>query len=114
MVDIGVPRGYDDAGAEGLNNWGNVVGQCYREPSAFRAFLQRNAGHDNPWQRYVDRDYLSAAFLYKDGKMQDLNTLISKDADWRLEEARCINDKGQIAGTGLHSGQRRAFLLTPR
>ena len=114
LTDLGAPGGYDNAEAEGLNNQGNIVGQCYRELSAFQAFLHRNAGHNNPWQRYVDRDTSQGAFLYKDGRMQDLNALIPADAGWRLEEAHSINDRGQIAGTGLHNGQRRAFLLTPR
>lgn len=114
MTDLGAPAGYDDAEAEALNSRGDIVGQCYRQPSAFQALLQRNAGQNNPWQRYVDRDCWSAAFLNADGKMQDLNMLIPKEEGWRLEEAHCINDRGQIAGTGLHNGLRRAFLLTPR
>ena len=114
LTDLGAPSGYTQAEAEGLNNRGDVAGQCYQEPSAFQSFLRGHAGHNNPWQRYVDRDTSQGAFLYKDGRMQDLNTLIPADAGWRLEEARCINERGQIAGTGLHNGLRRAFLLTPR
>jgi probable HAF family extracellular repeat protein len=52
------------------------------------------------------------AFLDNEGKMIDLNTLIS-DAAWTLLEARGINDAGQISGVGLNNGQRRAFILTP-
>ena len=113
FTDLGAPTGYDNASAESLNSRGDVVGQCYQEPTAFQAFLQSHAGHNNAWQRYVDRGYQSA-LLYRNGRMQDLNTLIPKEDGWTLEEARCINDRGQIAGTGLHNGLRRAFLLTPR
>ena len=59
LTDLGTPGGYDQAEAEGLNNRGDVVGQCYREPSAFQAFLQSHAGHNNPWQRYVDRGHFT-------------------------------------------------------
>jgi len=40
------------------------------------------------------------AFLYQDGQMTDLNTLIPPDSGWRLSEAQDINDKGRIVGTG--------------
>ena len=55
------------------------------------------------------------AFLYDNGTMNDLNTLISaSDAtNWFLGNATAINDLGQIVGTGLYNGEERAFLLTP-
>jgi len=43
----------------------------------------------------------------------DLNDSILPGSGWLLEEAVDINDGGQILGVGNHSGQRRAFLLTP-
>jgi len=44
--------------------------------------------------------------------MQDLNGLITTPG-WTLQEARGINDKGQIVGFGINpSGQTHAFLLT--
>jgi probable HAF family extracellular repeat protein len=45
--------------------------------------------------------------------MTNLNTLIPGDSGWSLSIASAINDAGQIVGWGLHSGQYRAFLLTP-
>lgn len=57
------------------------------------------------------------AFLWRDGRMEDLNDLIPPDAGWRLTEARAINAKGQIAGAGVRTDaarpRARAFLLTP-
>jgi uncharacterized protein (TIGR03437 family) len=53
------------------------------------------------------------AFLYHAGTMYDLNSLIPADSGWTLSFAIGINDAGQIAGTGFHNGQERAFLLTP-
>jgi probable HAF family extracellular repeat protein len=44
----------------------------------------------------------------------DLNTqLDSSSAGWTLQEARAINDAGQIVGTGLYHGTAHAFLLQP-
>jgi probable HAF family extracellular repeat protein len=53
------------------------------------------------------------AFLYSDGVMYDLNNLIPTGSGWELLAASGINDAGQIAGWGRHSGGTRAFLLTP-
>src|SRR5205085_8670533 len=50
--------------------------------------------------------------------MRDLNTLIS-GSSWTLQEARSINDRGQIVGFGIfkpdpnQQEQTHAFLLTP-
>jgi uncharacterized protein (TIGR03437 family) len=53
------------------------------------------------------------AFLYHARAMYDLNSLIPSGSGWTLSYATGINDAGQIAGTGFHNGQQRAFLLTP-
>src|SRR5207302_5747561 len=49
------------------------------------------------------------------GEMKDLNTLIGSHPEWtNLQEARSINDSGQIVGFGTKSnGETHAFLLTP-
>ncbi len=56
------------------------------------------------------------AFLYSNGSMVDLNTLIDASQGWHLEFATAINDAGQIVGygTGPATGDNvHAFLLTP-
>lgn len=55
----------------------------------------------------------SRAFLWRAGTMLDLNKLVMPGSGWRLEAAWAINDRLQIAGTGLLYGVPRAFLLTP-
>lgn len=54
-------------------------------------------------------------FLYSNGNMVDLNSLIGPSSGWQyLEGATAINDVGQIVGYGYNSaGQRDAFLMTP-
>ena len=54
-----------------------------------------------------------AAFIYQGGVRTDLNTLLPAGSGWKLEIASGINDRGQIAGTGVIGGVRHAFLLTP-
>jgi probable HAF family extracellular repeat protein len=53
------------------------------------------------------------AFIWANGQMQDLNSLIPTDSGWVLTEAQGINDKSQIVGFGVINGQTRAFLLSP-
>lgn len=56
---------------------------------------------------------MTTAFLWENGVMRDLNGLIAPSNGWTLEEARGINDSGQIVGWGRHGGKEHAFLLTP-
>jgi probable HAF family extracellular repeat protein len=74
-------------GANGINASGQVVGE------ALTASLAEHA------------------FLYSNGSMTDLNSLLPPDSGWTLQYASAINDAGQIVGYGLHNGQQRAFLL---
>ena len=53
------------------------------------------------------------AFLYSNGAMQDLNTLLPAGSGWILREASAINNAGEIVGFGKHNGATRAFLLKP-
>jgi probable HAF family extracellular repeat protein len=54
------------------------------------------------------------AFLWADGVMHDLNSLIDPGDGWTLLSARGINDLGQIVGGGTNSsGELHAFLATP-
>jgi len=53
-------------------------------------------------------------FLYKDGTLIDLTTLLNNSATgWTNITPKAINDLGQIAGFGSFDGQTEAFLLTP-
>jgi probable HAF family extracellular repeat protein len=60
------------------------------------------------------QDSSHIATLYSLGTSYDLNSLIPANSGWVLREAVGINDAGQVAGTGVHNGQLRAFLLTPQ
>lgn len=56
--------------------------------------------------------FINHAFLYRNGQMIDLNSLIS-GSGWVLTEATSINEDGYIAGYGTHNGVQTAFLLSP-
>lgn len=52
------------------------------------------------------------AFLWQDGEMMDLGSLVDPALGWVLNAAYAINNQGQIAGVGTLNGEARAFLLT--
>jgi probable HAF family extracellular repeat protein len=61
-----------------------------------------------------DSDTLSrtnTAFLYSNGVITDLNTLLPANSGWQLQDAVGINDSGQIVGYGTLNGQTRFFIL---
>ena len=53
------------------------------------------------------------AFLWEQGQLHDLNSLVPAEDGWVLWDALGLNGLGQIVGTGLHHGRQHAFLLTP-
>lgn len=55
---------------------------------------------------------VSRAAILGGDLLKDLNDVVA-DPDWVLTGAAAINDSGQIAGTGLHRGEPRAYVLTP-
>jgi probable HAF family extracellular repeat protein len=62
-------------------------------------------------------DTTGHAFLWQNGVMTDLNTLIPADSPlFLIEAAGTINSRGQIAGYALQTttSEFHAFLATPR
>jgi probable HAF family extracellular repeat protein len=61
-----------------------------------------------------DADGNCRAFIWENGVMRDLNDFKQPGYTARLEQARDINDAGDISGRSLDfAGVRRAFLATP-
>jgi len=89
LIALGLLPGGNQSFAYGINNSGEVVGQA-------------NTSNGNQ------------AFLYSDGSIVNLNTLIDSSLGWNLLGARAINDSGQIVGYGIRNNRNEAFLLTPR
>jgi len=92
MTDLGAPNGSNDAWATAINDSGVVVGDYRVSPTS-------TTQH---------------AFVYSNGKMTDLNSLLPANSGYTLIDATGINNNGQIAVNAINkSGQEQALLLTP-
>jgi probable HAF family extracellular repeat protein len=87
MVDLGNFGGGLSVG-RGINTFGQVVGYT------------------------ADANGVEYAFLYANGAMIDLNTLLPANSDWFLADAFGINDSDEIVGSGYTGdGEQHAFEL---
>jgi uncharacterized protein (TIGR03437 family) len=107
--DLGVLPNTTSSMATGINNSGWVVGFSTSNTPDFT--LQLAAIFYPAATTYQ-------AFLYANGQMYNLNTLLGDVTGWNLSFATAINNAGQIVGTGLVQGPsgstlQHAFLLTP-
>ena len=90
MRDLGTLPGRPSSVACGVNAAGLTVGYAEAQPDS------------------TDK----RAVLWRGGSALDLNTLLPAHSGWVLTEARAVNDRGQIVGSGVWNGHARAFLLT--
>ena len=113
LSDLGTPPGMDSANGAAINNLGVAVGTAWSQPSKLSGFVNDHPIRFRLLLPVTQQRIVNHAFVYRASCMTDLNALIPAHSGWILEEARSINDAGQIVGQGLHHGQERAFLLTP-
>lgn len=137
MRDLGSIPGFAESSATAINDRGQIVGELYRTHLDYRttsrAFLwekgrMRNlgapAGLSSTALAINDRgevvgfaqtpSFDHRALLWKAGRIDDLNVFLPPGTAWRLNEARGINNRGQIVGAGTWKGVPRGFLLTPQ
>lgn len=87
MLDLG-SLGGGSSSASGINNRGQVVGTS------------------------VDLNSLQRAFVWENGVMTDLNSVLPPESGWELLSARFINDRQQVVGEGVFQGQNTWYLLS--
>ena len=109
---LDVLPGYDFSIGRGINAAGDVVGY-----SATGEITDPLHATDEPFFWFLTSSGEDRAFLFRDGAMHDLNSLIDPASGWTILGATDINDSGQIVGWGTLAGEDptrvHALLLTP-
>lgn len=139
MTDLGVLPGLDDSGAAAINSNGVIVGSSsHTDPDTYEitsgSFIYQNGTMTAlpvPSQESYAGDINDSgvvvgsmrapggvsnfhAYVYKDGFVTNLNSLIPSGSDLHLAYARAVSNAGEIVGTAFDSrGFYHAFLLTP-
>lgn len=131
MIDLGALPGLPDSRAHAINELGQVVGfSSSFDPDTtdeiFESFLWEggvmidlgvpgdlNRAHDINDLGQIVGWSSSGAYIYKEGIVTNLNTLIPVGSGMSLTVATGINNAGQIVGYGMAGGRFHAFLLTP-
>jgi probable HAF family extracellular repeat protein len=98
MTDLGTLSGTSDSVATAINDAGQIVG---------------DARITDP----TPTSPLYAPFLYSNGQITNLNSLLPANSGWTLVTATGINNQGVIAGTGIEGNNPDAaqvgFMLFP-
>jgi hypothetical protein len=136
FTPFALPRGFEQGQAAGINARGDVVGSASSRTGLVRGFFRtaggsmlqlRAPGIENSeaaavsnslrvvGTAYDDPFFLTSAWLARrpGGPVQLLLRLVPASAGWSFAYANSVNDLGQIAGTGLHAGLTRGYLLVP-
>jgi probable HAF family extracellular repeat protein len=139
MTDLGLLAGDEDGGASAINNRGEIVGVSGRTDldtyeSFYRVFIYVNgvmtplpvpsseayAGDINDSGVVVGTMRAGGGvsnfhgWVYIDGVVTNLNTLIPAGTGLHIAYANAINNEGQIAATAFDAqGHYHAVLLTP-
>ena len=139
MTDLGVLPGDEDSGASAINNVGQIVGSSGRtDPDTYETFYRpfiyengvmrpvpvpssdSNGGDINDAGVVVGTMRAGGAvsphhaFIYADGVVTNLNSLIPGGTGLHLAYATGINNAGQIVGVAYDAqAHYHAFLLTP-
>jgi probable HAF family extracellular repeat protein len=95
IKDLGILPSGSQSMANSINSWGQVVGTA-------------DVGQPGSPGNFLDH-----GFLYSNGTMYDLNSLVPPNSGWVILYAEGINDKGEIAATGTLNGAQHALLLQP-
>jgi probable HAF family extracellular repeat protein len=130
LQDLGALGG-DYSSAWALNAAGQIIG-CYAENASApqRGFIFENGlmkdlgtlGGDTTYPTAINNQGqvvgwaltskgTTHAFLWENGTIVDLNSLLPADSEWDLEGAEFINDAGRIVGYGSRNGAYEWFIL---
>jgi len=61
----------------------------------------------------IDPSFNMTAFVFQNGTITDMNTLLPQGSPWYLLQASSVNNAGQIIGFGIINGEVHAYLASP-
>jgi probable HAF family extracellular repeat protein len=97
MKDLGAFPYATNSYATGINNSGVVVG-----------YVQNGPGGPPSTDASVPHP---SAFIYENGRMTDLNSLLPQPSNWYIVNASGINNEGVVVGIGYHNGGIHGYEL---
>jgi len=121
---LGLLPGASYSFATGINEPGAVIGYSSNDPDTGLGFISKsgtlsplgslNAAADSVPNAINNAGTIVGssgghAFLWANGNMIDLNSLLPANSGWVLTSANSINNFGQIVGDGVFQGLQRAF-----
>jgi hypothetical protein len=72
-----------------------------------------NSSRDAIGRAFNNTTFAFAPFLYRDGTLVNLNSLLPAGSGWVLQRPISITDAGEIIGIGTFNGTPSGFRLTP-
>lgn len=101
MTSVGIVPGKSYTIGTDINGADQIVGYAFGEwvNTACCGLIWNTTNH--------------TAFVWENGQIDELNTLIHAGDGWFLRDGWAINDSGQIVGTGSLNGVGRSFRLDP-
>jgi len=136
LVNLGLPVGAYQSWGTAINDSGEITGYASGVSTPPHTFVYDGNGS----MHFIDAPYFTSEpsainnsgqivgwffptstsaqvpFIYDGHQIQDLSKAFPTNSDWSFGSylgQMAINDAGQIVGTGVHNGFRRAYLLTP-
>ncbi len=137
MIDLGTLPGFNGSTAYDINDAGQAIGYSWntitKESHATlwsngqitdlgtlggnisAAVAINNKGQVAGFGNTTGNGGFNHGFIWEDGTMADVNSLIAADSGWFLQQINGINDRGQMVGQGINSatGKQHGFLLNP-
>lgn len=130
--NLGIPADLDKASAHGVNEAGWIIGSGWREFQQLgllwrgEEMIRIGDPADGVTMSYpfsindqgdilalVETATTSGYYLWKDGGLTDLTSLLEPGTPWSLVSADAINNLGQIVGTAVIDGRQVGVLLDP-
>lgn len=137
MIDLGTLPGFNGSTAYDINDAGQAIGYSWNTSAKqshatlwsngqvtdlgtlggnqSAAIAINNKGQVVGFDTVTGNGGLNHGFIWEDGNMANINSLIAGDSGWFVQQISGINDRGQMVGQGINTatGKQHGFLLNP-